>query len=144
MKFIETINTGIFPFNVLFCYNFSYEGIISTLKENGDTEWYTGIDDAEELLNNGSYFGLHRHIENIKTKESRHLFYIILTKPFKFKDEDYCTLAHEVLHICQFMLPIILNRDNEFEAEAYLHSHLMSQCLKLLRDATSKNTTKKN
>jgi len=61
------------------------------------------------------------------------LFYIILTEEFDFSDYAYCKLAHEVLHICQFILPDILNRDREYECEAYLHTHIMMQCLNQIR-----------
>jgi hypothetical protein len=41
------------------------------------------------------------------------------------------TLAHEVLHLCQEFLPNFLNRDEEMEAEAYFHSHVMYSAYKL-------------
>ena len=41
------------------------------------------------------------------------------------------TLAHEVLHLCQEYLPIFLDRDEEHEAEAYFHTHLMTKIIKL-------------
>lgn len=61
------------------------------------------------------------------------MFYIYIGEEFKFTDYEYCKLAHEVLHICQFLLPDFLDRNREFESEAYLHTHLMEQCLKAIR-----------
>jgi hypothetical protein len=40
------------------------------------------------------------------------------------------TLAHEVLHLCQEYLPIFLDRDEEHEAEAYFHTHIMTSIIK--------------
>jgi hypothetical protein len=41
------------------------------------------------------------------------------------------TLAHEVLHLCQEYLPIFLDRDEEHEAEAYFHTHIMTNIIKM-------------
>jgi len=48
--------------------------------------------------------------------------------------EDMITLAHECLHLCQRILPIYLDRDQEHEAEAYFHGYLMRECLKIILD----------
>ena len=40
------------------------------------------------------------------------------------------TLAHEVLHLCQEYLPKFLDRDEEHEAEAYFHTHIMTSIIK--------------
>ncbi len=45
--------------------------------------------------------------------------------------ENMRTLAHEVLHLCQEFLPQFLNRDEEMEAEAYFHSHVMYSVYRL-------------
>jgi hypothetical protein len=45
--------------------------------------------------------------------------------------ENMRTLAHETLHLCQEFLPQFLNRDEEMEAEAYFHSHIMHSIYKL-------------
>ena len=58
---------------------------------------------------------------------------IIFIKIFDFSDWSMCTLAHECLHITQFMLPEILDRNREYECEAYLHTHIMEQALNKLR-----------
>lgn len=46
--------------------------------------------------------------------------------------EHMITLAHEILHVCQRVLPIYLRRDEEHEAEAYFHSHLMRKVIEML------------
>lgn len=54
--------------------------------------------------------------------------------PFSFTDKEMVILAHEIVHLCQMYLADYLRRDREFEAEAYYHSHIMQQCLNLIRD----------
>ena len=132
-KVLHWLDTGIFPASVLFSYQFEYDEMISLLKRKRATWWWNGLMDDKGLIDNGNYFGLARDVDNLKTKESKKLFYIIIKEEFKFTDYEYCKLAHECLHICQFMLPDILKRDREYECEAYLHTHLMDQCLKAIR-----------
>lgn len=99
----------------------------------GESIYLKAIEGDEALLNDGKYFALRRVLEHPKHgKKICH--FILIFDDFKFTDDEMCKLAHEVLHICQFYLPDVLNRDKEIEAEAYLHTHLMSQCLKLLRE----------
>lgn len=125
------LNTGIFPATICFSHGFSYKQIMKILKKTKAGIWYDGIYDDKELIEAGTYFALGRKV--IKDGKPVRLFYIIITDEFSFSDYDYCKLAHEVLHICQFVLPDILNRDREFECEAYLHTHIMEQCLKQIR-----------
>jgi hypothetical protein len=132
-KVLHWIDTGIFPATVMFTCGFKYDDIIKMLKKKKAEHWHTGLGNDKELIDNGNYFALRRDIENSKTRKSKTLFYIIITEDFNFTDYEYCKLAHEVLHICQFFLPDCLDRNKEHEAEAYLHTHLMLQCLKVLR-----------
>lgn len=41
------------------------------------------------------------------------------------------TLCHEVLHLCQELLPKYLDRNLEKEAEAYFHSHITEKIYRL-------------
>jgi hypothetical protein len=132
-QLIRWLNDGIFPVHILFSVGFSYDEIIKHCKKLKANDWVTGLSQDKQLIDSGTCFGLGRTIENTKSGKEVHLFYIIITRHFDFSDWDMVMLAHEILHICQFMLPKILNRDNEIEAEAYLHSHIMTQCLKELR-----------
>lgn len=129
------LNNGMFPGFVMFSCGFSYDEIMAELKEKENTEdWILGLSGDKVLIDKGKWFGLRRDLENTKTGESKTLFYIILVDCYDFEDDDhYCKLAHEIVHICQFYLPDILDRDREIEAEAYYHTHLMRQCLKVLR-----------
>lgn len=135
-KIIRYLNTGIFPATVFFSMGFNYDEIIKHTKKLD--QWGTALRDDQALVDSGSWLGLKRVVENLKTGESKTHFYIILPTAFDFSDEDYVKLSHEVLHICQFMLKDFLDRDREFECEAYLHSHLMRQCLEEIRGTYKK------
>jgi len=131
-KVLGILNMGIFPTDILFCNGFAYEEIVKELEAQKCNEWVFGIKMHEQLLTNGGDWCALRSSINEHGRDVLY-FYIILKTPFRFEDEDYCKLAHEVLHICQFFLPLVLKRDNEYECEAYLHTHIMRQCLKLMR-----------
>lgn len=133
-KIIRFLNFGIFPGTVCFCSGFTVQEIISKLK----TKKYKELEEYAECLNDEqilnakfSYFA--HSAEMVKNDDTIRIYFIILIPPFLFEDSSYVILAHEVLHICQFFLKNILDRKNEIEAEAYLHSHLMTQALKELR-----------
>lgn len=142
--FIDFINMGCYPGCVLFCHGYTADEFINTLRklyktgkwkaEEGAQTWLMGIEnDRDTVFKDSKYFALRRVLEHPKFgKKICH--YILIFDDFKFTDDEMCKLAHEVLHICQFYLPDVLDRDKEVEAEAYLHTHLMSQCLKLLRE----------
>lgn len=127
------LNTGIFPATVCFNCGFTYDEIIGLLKKKKAGDWMKAIELDKDLIDNGSNFALSRHMRNIKNGKEVCYYYIILINRFKFTDYEMCILAHEILHICQFLLPSILKRDKETEAEAYLHTYLMETILKILR-----------
>lgn len=127
-KQLHCLNTGIFPAKVLFCTGFTYDEFVKELRKQKAGEWAEALKRDKALIDGGKNFALKRTIEGGAT-----YFYIIFTNPFQFKDWWYCKLAHEVLHICQFLLPDMLDRDREYECEAYLHTHLMEQALNKLR-----------
>jgi hypothetical protein len=117
----------------MFSCGFTYDEIMKLLKQKKAVEWEEGLRWDKGLIDKGTWFGLARTVENEKKDGYRHLYYVIIKPSFDYSDYEYCKLAHEVLHICQFLLPDILNRDREYECEAYLHTHLMQQCLSVLR-----------
>jgi len=142
LKLIEFLNMGSFPGLILLSVGHTYDELIKQLQKNyktGNWEkdpsglelWLFGIQGDERLLNNGKFFGLRRELTHPKFG-TRYLYYIILQE-FDFSDEHMVILAHECLHICQFHLPDILDRNKEHEAEAYLHTHIMRQCLEKMR-----------
>lgn len=132
--FITWLNTGIFHGNIMFSVGFSYEEINKNLTKLKAWNWKLGISKDKEFIESGKNFAMKRTIYKKATNENNKiLFYVIFTDNFTFNDWHYCKLAHEVLHICQFMLPDFLDRNKEIEAEAYLHTHIMTQCLNSLR-----------
>jgi hypothetical protein len=132
-KSIQYFNAGIFPATVMFVNGFDYDEVIKhTKKHKGDT-WHIALGEDREFWNKSNYAAMRRSIEHTKTGKFIDHYIIKIKEPFKFTDFEYCKLAHEVLHICQYLLPDILDRNKENECEAYLHTHLMEQCLKELR-----------
>jgi len=103
IKILHWLDTGIFPATILFSYQFSYDEVIRLLKKKQASDWLAGISGDKIRLTNSNYIALHRELENTTT------------------------------HMCQYILPAILDRDKEHEAEAYLHTHIMSQLLEVLR-----------
>lgn len=138
---LKFLDTGIFPGTVLFCYQYTYDALIERLKkveaEYGSTGWSLGISHDQVFMSTCKKLAMKREIIHPKFG-TRTLYYIWWTDEFKFEDYDYYALAHECYHICQYHLPDILDRDKEHEAEAYLHTHLMKQCLEAIRDIENK------
>lgn len=129
---LHTLNAGIFPFKIMLSSGFTYDEIMKELKKQKCDQWLAGLKEDKALIEGGKNFALKRTVEH-KKHGAVTLFYIIFIKIFDFSDWSMCTLAHECLHITQFMLPEILDRNREYECEAYLHTHIMEQALNKLR-----------
>jgi len=132
-KAIQVLNFGIFPGYMVFCYNHTHKEILDYFNKKGAETWYYGIKGDGKLVDDGNWLAMAREVMHNKTGKVQKLFYIVIPEKFTFSDYDYVRLAHEVTHICQFYLPDVLNRNKEHEAEAYLHSHIMTQCLNVIR-----------
>ena len=127
-KIITYLNFGSFPGVIQFSSGFTYDEIMDTLKGKKHSKyWREALKTEKEFIDSGKYFAIKREIDGFQ------YFFLILTDQFDFSDEHMIILAHEVLHLLQFNLPKLLNRDEETEAEAYTHSHIMRQCLNALR-----------
>lgn len=130
-KVFNYLNMGIFPGTVMFICGYDYNFIIKHAKKNKITEWIPAIESKQGMFEGAAYFAGRADVtQKGKTKK---FFFIYLKEQFTFTDWEYCALAHECLHICQFYIGDVLERDREIEAEAYLHTHLMKQCLDKLR-----------
>lgn len=128
---IDWVNTGIFSPVICFSCGYSIQELKNYLKKVKAHGWLDAVNAT--TLDDGTWYGLKRTIEVIKTKEVKNYLFIIIPR-FDFNDDDcYVKLAHEALHICQFYLPDVMDRNREFECEAYLHTHIMRQCLSKLR-----------
>lgn len=136
---LHWINLGMFPGQLLFSCGNTHDQIIKKLKKIGNCEtWILGIENEKTLIDGHRWLACRRDLEHKEKNLSATCFYIILAD-FDFSDEHFTYLAHEVLHICQFHLPEILDRNKEHEAEAYLHTYLMEKCLKILRGKIGDN-----
>lgn len=132
-KILYWMDTGIFTATIMLSVGFKYDEIINLCKNKKAIGWDLALRDDKKLIDSGNAFALKRIVENIKTGKEVTYFYIIFTEQFDFSDWSMCKLAHECLHICQFMLPDFLDREKEHECEAYFHTYLMRECLKRMR-----------
>lgn len=137
-KVIEWIKLGQFGGYLMFSCGNDYNEIMARLcrkdlNKKEAAKWKAGIANEIDLINNKKSWGtaLKRVIENKKTGDSVTLFYIII-KGFDGSSEAFIKLAHECVHICQFFLPDLLDRDREIEAEAYFHTFIMQECIKAI------------
>lgn len=121
---LHYINFGIFPGGVLFSNGFDVDELLKLLRG----EWKEAFKQEYDFFKNSNYA-----YAKIYSNTGKIYYFIFTKEQFRFTDEEYCKLAHEVLHICQSHLVDILDRDKEKEAEAYLHTHIMRECLRILR-----------
>lgn len=131
-KCIQWLDFGIYPGTVMFVHDMSYAEVVSELNGLGADLWSLGLRGDVDLVDSGSWLALRRDLSHPDFGD-KVLYYLFVKGSFDFSDYDYCRLAHEVLHIVQFHLPGILDRDREIESEAYLHTYLMGQCLRAIR-----------
>ena len=127
-KVLHWFDAGIFPVRIMLSIGFRYDEINKMLKQKKATDWQLGIEDDKTLIDSGKNFALHRTLH--KKDGNTDLFYIIFTDCINFTEYDYLKVAHEALHICQFMLPLMFDRQREYECEAYLHTFIMKEVLK--------------
>lgn len=122
-----SINFGTFPGHVAVCVGLNYKEIIRQYKKEKLKGYIKAIKNDKDLIDN--CYGL----TICRKYKGNNYYYVVLREPFQFKDEQYMVLTHELLHAIQFHLPDILDRDREYEAEAYTLNHLTRQCLKVFR-----------
>lgn len=136
VRLIQFFRAGSFPSMIMFSVGFSYDQIIKELKKMKAKEWIAGMSDKEdrERINNNKYTASYREIVSTDNeRNSKKLYYLIFTEPFMFTDNSYSILAHEVLHVTQFLLEPILDIKVEYESFAYTHTFIMDKCLELIR-----------
>jgi hypothetical protein len=132
-RIISTIQIDVPPIEVMLSVGFSYDEIIKELEEQKCDQYIAGLGRDKSIIDGGSFFGLYREMDDTKTGKICRLFYLIIKEPFLFRDSSYCILAHECLHIVQYVMDIVGGLGKEKEFEAYLHTALMSKCLELMR-----------
>jgi hypothetical protein len=144
VKFNYYIEGGIWPFTVMFTLGYSYDELMKVLEDTGAVGWRRAIDSERDrnTYERSGFLAMFREVTEKKEGEEEHpvqYFFIKIKDQFRFTDWEMCALAHEVVHICQFALPDLLDRDREIEAEAYTHTYIMEACLKKLREVYQDN-----
>ena len=129
---LTPINFGIFPGIISFTCGYTIKQIKKIYNGQGCKDWTAALKDVELV---DSCLGMAMH----RIHKGSNYWYCILRDPFTFTDQEMVTLSHEVLHLVQFRLNGVLDRDREFECEAYLHTHIMTQILDQLRIYEAEN-----
>ena len=130
-KVFEFMAGGSFPFYILFTVNMKPKEIRERLKSESDEDWVKAFDASDDFFDGSWAIVMEREVNGI------YHYFLSLHKGFRFSnDYDYCKLAHEIVHICQFALPKFMNRDVETESEAYTHTCIMDRCLEIMRAAS--------
>lgn len=131
LQVIRWFNFGSFPGYWVYIQNFSHKEIMRHLKKVKAEEWRVALDEPG-LFGIGPCRAGRRDVR-LPGRSLKNLFFIIMPDGVDPTDpEDMIRLAHECVHICQFYLPEVLDRNKEYEAEAYLHTHLMKQIVEHL------------
>jgi len=145
-KFAHRITVDFLGIEVMLCCGMRQTELEKHVESLGEewSNWLLGI--QGENFGSGEAWG-EQYSTTIfnDVNESRRLNYIFLYDGFNFtKDYDYCALAHEIIHLLQFNLPRYgIDMHKETESTAYLHTHVMSECLEALRKHT-KNAKSNN
>jgi len=130
----KKLDFGIWNGSCNFIVGANFAQIKAHFSKDSDSLLLQIMESNQALLSSSYGLTIKEKLEGIKTKRIRTYYFIILQE-FNFKDNyDIATLGHEIVHLCQFFLPEILQRDREIEAEAYFHSYVMKQCLDHLRN----------
>ena len=132
-QILHWINNGCYPGYIMFSCGFTHDELCKLLKTKKADGWLRGINGDKKLFDECKGLASQRTITDQKTGKEITLMYLYLKNSFEFTDEDYIVLSHEVLHLCQFFLPDLM-KNREIEAESYYHSHIMRQCLQILRN----------
>lgn len=128
VSLITTVDFGILSGKICFSCGYSFKEMRKVFKEQKCKEYLKAIKDEDDEWGDTVGVCWERKVNGCT------LYFLCLKDPFKFTDQEYVTLAHEVLHVIQFRLNGVVNRDREVEFEAYLHSHIMDKILHKLRN----------
>lgn len=128
-KAFAILNFGSFSGDICFSAGYSHEELLAALKRKRKTALAFSCAHHKDLFHPQCALETSVDDDGVIT----YYYFIFIEAEFDFSDHDMVMLAHEVLHVCQFRLPKMLDRDREYECEAYTHTHIMNQCLKELR-----------
>lgn len=131
-KVLTWITNDTFPLTVMFSMGYNdYEELLKEVsRREGKIISGPGYKDVIEVhrdkIITADYLATKTEFENNKTKKERFFYTIHVRDRINLANPLHLTyLAHECLHICQYFLPRVLDRNKEHEAEAYLHTFLM-------------------
>lgn len=129
----EYIPFQVYPGGVCFTMDFLYEDLLDSFEKEDLEEWRIALEDiGPDMYKN--WFCSKRVLENPDGHE-RTFFFLNIPCQFDFLDMNhYCMLAHELVHLCQFYLPDVLDRNVEHEAEAYFHTYMMETILRIIKE----------
>ena len=137
MKVLSTLNFGSFPGKIMFSAGYTFDEVCEELKIQKCNEWLAAFKECKYLTGEDvAGFSAKRHI-SIGGKEGEYSF-LFLRDVFNFSDRHHAVLSHEVIHVCSHHLKDMLDIVSENEAFAYTHTHILTQCYKVLRDARKK------
>lgn len=132
LKLLHWLNHGSYPGYTVLILGFKFDEVKRLMRKKKAMDWLDAFEWTIKQQSEKGCWVQKTTLENLKTGEVKHFFFIYLHS-FDFSDYAYAKLAHECLHFCQFFLPDILDRNKEHEAECYLHTHMMMQCLNAIR-----------
>lgn len=128
-KHINWLNFGAFFGSCIFICGFTYEEVLKHFKrKKTPADWVKCVESTLYLWENDNWA-----FASKRTIDGRDYFVLVLKNKFDFKDDSHAKLAHEVLHLASFHLKEFLDPMQENECFAYTHTHLMTQCYKILR-----------
>jgi hypothetical protein len=126
---VSFINMGSYPEQVCLIYDMTYREVVDCLKKIPNCKAH-----LKSIKSMGKkQFKKHKFYAMEDKIKGEEVYFIVFNEKFKFKDTSYAIIAHEILHVIQFYLPKVLDRNVEIEAEAYLHTYLMNKCTGIFR-----------
>lgn len=137
MKIISTLNFGSFPGKIMFSAGYTFDEVCVELKKQKCGGWLSAFKQCRYLTDPGiAGFSSKRYLD-IKGKEYEYCI-LFLRDEFNFSDRHHAVLSHEVIHICTHHLSTMLDIVKENEAFAYTHTHILTQCYKVIRELSKR------
>lgn len=139
-NFLSSCRNGVFWGHTLMCLGFDLDQIKRRLR-NSAGSWLNWIvaesKTVRDHIDSGcAGFVLSGHLRGRK-------YNLLWIRSWSGSSHDHVVLAHEVVHLCQFVLPDFIDRGREIEAEAYHHTYFMEEFLKLVESNTKTKTMSK-
>ena len=132
LKLIQWLDTGIIWPKIMFSQGMTYQEIHKHFTRTKIRDpWLIALEHNKDIIESPAWCAV-RTIVTQKNKKAV-CFFICIKGYFDFTDYDYCRLAHEVQHIINYVMPDFCDIIREHEFCAYMHTHIMKQCLNKIR-----------